>query len=69
MPRWRLVAGGLAGPIGAWCYGIGFWQLDVASATSKPGNDDRRYRRRCLHRVLGGERRDESHPVRPLLKR
>jgi hypothetical protein len=30
MPRWRLVAGGLAGPIGAWCYGIGFWQLYVA---------------------------------------
>jgi hypothetical protein len=30
MPRWRLVAGGLAGPIGAWCYGIGFWQVYAA---------------------------------------
>jgi hypothetical protein len=30
MPRWRLVVGGLAGPIGAWCYGIGFWQLYIA---------------------------------------
>jgi hypothetical protein len=30
IPRWRLVAGALAGPIGAWCYGLGFWQLYVA---------------------------------------
>jgi hypothetical protein len=30
MPRWRLLVGGLAGPIGAWCYGVGFWQLYVA---------------------------------------
>jgi hypothetical protein len=30
MPRWRLVVGGLAGPVGAWCYGIGFWQLYLA---------------------------------------
>lgn len=30
MPRWRLIAGGLAGPIGAWCYGVGFWQVYLA---------------------------------------
>src|SRR5262249_3611466 len=30
MPRWRVEVGGLAGPIGAWCYFIGFWQLYVA---------------------------------------
>src|SRR5262245_46342961 len=30
VPRWRLVVGGLAGPVGAWCYGIGFWQLYLA---------------------------------------
>ena len=30
MPRWRLIVGGLAGPVGAWCYGIGFWQLYLA---------------------------------------
>lgn len=30
MPRWRLALGGLAGPIGAWCYVVGFWQVRVA---------------------------------------
>lgn len=30
IPRWRLVAGGLMGPIGAWFYVIGFWQLYLA---------------------------------------
>jgi hypothetical protein len=30
LPRWRVVAGALAGPLGAWCYGLGFWQLYVA---------------------------------------
>ena len=30
MPRWRLMVGGLAGPLGAWLYVIGFWQLYLA---------------------------------------
>jgi hypothetical protein len=27
MPRWRLLIGGLVGPVGAWFYVVGFWQL------------------------------------------
>jgi len=27
MPQWRLTVGGLAGPVGAWLYVVGFWQL------------------------------------------
>src|SRR5215472_16396143 len=30
MPRWRLLIGGLAGPVGAWFYVVGFWQLYLA---------------------------------------
>src|SRR5262249_38130572 len=30
MPRWRLLVGGLAGPVGAWLYVVGFWQLYLA---------------------------------------
>jgi hypothetical protein len=30
MPSWRLTVGGLAGPIGAWFYVVGFWQLYLA---------------------------------------
>jgi hypothetical protein len=30
MPRWRLTVGGLAGPVGAWLYVVGFWQLHLA---------------------------------------
>jgi hypothetical protein len=30
MPRWRLTVGGLAGPVGAWFYVVGFWQLYLA---------------------------------------
>lgn len=30
MPAWRVTLGGLAGPIGAWLYVIGFWQLYIA---------------------------------------
>jgi hypothetical protein len=30
MPAWRLTAGGVIGPIGAWLYVVGFWQLYVA---------------------------------------
>jgi hypothetical protein len=30
MPVWRLRAGGLAGPVGAWLYVVAFWQLFVA---------------------------------------
>jgi hypothetical protein len=29
-PRWRLTVGGLAGPVGAWLYVVGFWQLYLA---------------------------------------
>lgn len=30
VPRWRVLAGGLAGPVGAWFYVVGFWQLYLA---------------------------------------
>jgi hypothetical protein len=30
MPRWRLLTGGLAGPVGAWLYVVGFWQTYIA---------------------------------------
>jgi hypothetical protein len=30
MPRWRLLIGGLVGPVGAWFYVVGFWQLYLA---------------------------------------
>jgi hypothetical protein len=30
MPAWRLTAGGIIGPIGAWLYVVGFWQLYAA---------------------------------------
>jgi hypothetical protein len=30
VPRWRVVAGGLAGPVGAWFYVVGFWRLYLA---------------------------------------
>ncbi len=30
MPAWRLISGGLVGPIGAWFYAIGFWQVYLA---------------------------------------
>ena len=30
MPGWRLTVGGLLGPVGAWCYVVGFWQVYLA---------------------------------------
>src|SRR5207248_6081407 len=30
MPHWRLLIGGLVGPVGAWFYVVGFWQLYLA---------------------------------------
>jgi hypothetical protein len=30
IPTWRLTLGGLLGPVGAWCYVLGFWQVYLA---------------------------------------
>ncbi len=30
MPKWRVISGAIAGPLGAWLYIVGFWQLYLA---------------------------------------
>lgn len=30
MPTWRVISGAIVGPLGAWLYLVGFWQLYVA---------------------------------------